>query len=193
MISPLAVMAVVILIASMHMIAPDHWMPLAALTLKKKYSDSKVRALSAYIGMAHGVSSVILSLAILYIGIAFIGSKYIRVASVIILVLVSLYILINSIRESREAREIEETSLLVSAFPDPAFLPMAIIAYTYGTYFVISTGLIYVAASTIALLAVVFLVNIGLLRKLSSLKPVTVDRIVVVVLLLTAAYIYFFG
>ena len=81
----------------------------------------------------------------------------------------------------------------MSIFPDPAFLPILLVAASYGYFSVSLISIVFVISSAVFLLLIVTLVNIGLIKGLSKVSPATVDRIVVIALLLTAVYIYFYG
>jgi len=181
------------LLSILHMIAPDHWMPLTALSLKKSFSSEKSRAIAFLLGFIHGITSTALALLVVFFGIYAFGTKEIRIASVIIIVVVAAYILINSIKESHEKRGFENTSLLVSVFPDPAFLPILLAASGYGFFSIPLISAVFIISSAVFLLLIVALVNIGLIKGLSRVSPTTVDRIVVIALLLTAVYIYLYG
>ncbi len=73
MYSPLVFVAISVVVASLHMIAPDHWLPLTALSLKRKYGKGRVLEISAVLGILHGSTSVILSLVALFLGLSFFG------------------------------------------------------------------------------------------------------------------------
>jgi len=189
----LVLVLIATLLSILHMIAPDHWMPLTALSLKKSFSSEKSRAIAFLLGFIHGITSTALALLVVFFGIYAFGTKEIRIASVIIIVVVAAYILINSIKESHEKRGFENTSLLVSVFPDPAFLPILLAASGYGFFSISLISAVFIISSAVFLLLIVALVNIGLIKGLSRVSPTTVDRIVVIALLLTAVYIYLYG
>ena len=62
---PLATAAVTI--ASLHALAPDHWMPLAALARAQEWSSARTARITAGCGLAHVTTSVLLGL----LGLAF--------------------------------------------------------------------------------------------------------------------------
>ena len=193
MYSPLVFVAISVVVASLHMIAPDHWLPLTALSLKRKYRKGRVLEISAFLGVLHGSTSVILSLVALFLGLSFFGLNALKEVSIIVLAAVAIYILINVMRESKGSSNVENTSLVVSILPDPVLLPIIIASYPLGTREVTAVGVTFIVASVLALIAVVVVVTAGLAKSLSKLKPTTVDKVVVVALALTAVYIYFFG
>ncbi len=191
--SVLFLVFVAVLLSMLHMIAPDHWMPLSALALKRSFRPEKVRRIAFLLGLLHGITSTALALLVVFFGIYAFGTREIRVASVAIILLVAAYILVNSFREAHSKTTIENTSLAVSVFPDPAFLPILLASAVYGSFSVSIISVVFVLSSAIFLLIIVILVNMGLVKGLARLHPVTVDRIVVIALLLTALYIYLYG
>lgn len=184
---------IAILLSGLHMIAPDHWMPLSALNLKNSFGSKKLRVTAFLLGLLHGITSTALALLVIFVGVYIFGTREIRIISVIILFIVAAYILINSYREAQSKRSVENTSLAVSVFPDPAFLPILVAAAAYGIFSVSIVSILFVISSALFLLLIVILVNMGLAKSLSKLRPVTVDRIVVIALLLTSVYIYLYG
>lgn len=193
MYSPPVFISIAILVASLHMIAPDHWLPLTALSIKRGYGNRRILLISAVLGFLHGSTSVILSLAALFIGVAIFGLNALKEISIVILIAVAIYMLIQTVRERRGSESVENTSLLVSILPDPVLLPIIIASYPLGNIVLGAIGISFILASTLALLVVTEGVLIGMARSLSRLKPVTVDYVVIIALVLTAFYIYFFG
>ncbi|MGC8561793.1 MAG: hypothetical protein ACP5UZ_02550 [Thermoplasmata archaeon] len=193
MYSPLVFVAIAIVVASLHMVAPDHWLPLIALSMKRGYNKGRVLLISTVLGFLHGSTSVILSLAALFIGVAVFGLNALKGISIVILIAVAIYMLIQTVRESRGSENVENTSLLVSILPDPVLLPIIIASYKLGNIELGVIGVSFILASILALLVVTAGVLIGVASKLSKLRPVTVDYVVIVALVLTAMYIYFFG
>lgn len=177
-------------LASLHMIAPDHWIPFSVLSSKRGYTLGKSLSLSSGIGFAHGALSVLVSLLVAFAGLAFLDPQEIKIGAVALLVAVSIYMVINAIREENGNENIENTSILVSVVPDPAFLPIALVAVAYGNLFLGLLSLVFILASGIALLSVVYIARGSIFRKLEKLKPTTVDYVVVAVLLLTALFVY---
>jgi hypothetical protein len=64
---PIAVAAVTL--AAVHALAPDHWMPLAALARAQRWSASRTARIAAACGFAHVTVSVIVGLAGLAAGV----------------------------------------------------------------------------------------------------------------------------
>lgn len=193
MYSSLIFILVAVVIAFLHMIAPDHWLPLTALSVKRGYNSRKIKAISAILGFLHGSTSVLLSLFILFLGIDLFGVGKLKEISLIVLVAVAIYIVVNSTREGKSSSKIENTSLLVSIFPDPAFLPIIIVSDKFGTVYISVISFAFILTSILSLMLVLIVVMAGISDRASKINPVTVDRIVALALALTAVYIYFFG
>lgn len=186
-------MAVVVSISALHMMAPDHWVPVTLVSYRNRLTRRRTYFLAMLVGLTHGVSSVILSFVIAAIGSLFLPDAYIRLFSVLLLVAIAAYIILKSIRESRECAGIENASLLVSVIPDPALVPFILIAGTFGaaySYFMMAA---FVVAASISLLVVVVLSLRGLEKALAGIKPQTVDAVVAGALVAMAAFIYFIG
>ncbi len=89
---------IAVAVASLHMVAPDHWLPLTAFSMKRGYSRGRTLGISALLGFLHGTTSVILSLLALFMGVSIFGLNALREISIIILVAVAAYILLNSMK-----------------------------------------------------------------------------------------------
>jgi|GEM_PF-3293187 len=100
---------------------------------------------------------------------------------------------IHTVRERKISKTVENTSLAVSIFPDPILMPIIIASYQLGNLVIGITGISFILTSTLALLAATKGILIGVGRKLSNLKPVTVDYLIIIALILTAIYVYFFS
>ncbi len=82
-------------LGALHMIAPDHWIPLTVISLKEHYNSSKIATLSLLIGLLHGFTSVTLSLFVVFIGIYLLPVYYIKVVSILLITAVCIYILLT--------------------------------------------------------------------------------------------------
>jgi hypothetical protein len=193
MYSPLVFIGIASVVAALHMIAPDHWLPLTALSNKRGYEQTRVLKISALLGFLHGSTTVILSLFALFLGVSIFGFSGLKEVSIIVLIGVALYILFNTLRERKGSKNVENTSLLVSILPDPVLLPIIIASYTLGKTEIAVISLTFIIVSILALTVVIIIVMAGIAKSLSKLKPTTMDEVVVVALVLTAVYIYFFG
>jgi len=177
----------------LHMTAPDHWAPVTALLLRRRYRDQFIAGIALVIGALHGLSSLALSLLVLLIGMRFIPFHYINTASIVLLILVSIYILLSALHE-HDGSVNESFSLTavvtVSSLPDPALIPIVLSVSTYGSLYTLLAGVAYTLASMSSVTLVVLLINRGLLRTLSTVNPRYMDYAAAATLLLTALYIY---
>ncbi|WP_292319668.1 hypothetical protein [Caldisphaera sp.] len=187
--NPLAIIIFTILISSLHMIAPDHWVPLNVLSIRRRFNYSTIMLISGLLGFLHSFVSVLLSLVLVYIGLNFFNFIDIKYFSVSIIFVVCIYILLSSLREVKENRNVEATSLIVSVLPDPAILPLIISSSSMGLQFLLLIIILFIITSTISLSLVTSLVNKGFLKALSRLKPYLIDYLIVSILIITAAYI----
>ena len=73
--SPELLMVVVVSISALHMIAPDHWVPVTLVSYRNSLTRKRTYFLAMLVGLTHGVSSVVLSLVIAAIGSLFQPAK----------------------------------------------------------------------------------------------------------------------
>lgn len=191
--SPVVLLIVVVAISSLHMVAPDHWVPVTLTAFRRRLTRRRTYVLASSIGITHGVTSALLSVAVGEAGLLFLPVVYVRLMSALLLVAIALYIMVNSAREAGRPRGVESASLLVSVIPDPTLVPFVLFAFDLGPIFVsLITGL-FIAATSLSLLMVVVLSYRGLERALSNIKPIYIDMVVAATLVAMAAFVYFFG
>ena len=188
--SSIYILLLAVLLASLHMIAPDHWIPISVLSSKRSYSQTKSSVLSAAIGSTHGTISAMLAFAVAFAGFKLLNSKLLNYLAILLLVAVSIYLFVNALQERGEKKNVENSSLTVSFFPDPAFLPILLLAIEKGYLFSFFVSLVFIALSGISLSLVVYLFRKSIFSRIKDLDPVKVDYVVVVVLLLTALFLY---
>ena len=191
--TPQFLLAVVIALSALHMRAPDHWVPVTVAVHRKAVTRIRTYLLASGIGLAHGVSSAALSLAIADVGSFFFPAHYVDLFAVLLLVAIALYIIANAARETREGTNAESVSVLVSVIPDPALVPFILVAQGFGvgyTYLMMSA---FVVAAVVSVTLVVFLAVIGLSAALSRMRAEYVDYLVALTLILVAAFVYFYG
>ena len=191
LILPVAVLGLSILVASLHMIAPDHWTPILSYSISKKLKIRKTGFISFSLGLIHGIFSAILSFAIAIIGLYFFPELYLKIFAAALLIFVALYIIMNARHEEKVEKntEIERSILLVSVIPDPAIVPIILIAVVYGMHFVYLTISIFVIASAVALLLVTIALSKVLIKKLATLTPKRIDYLVAAILLGTTIFV----
>ncbi len=191
--TPSLLLGVVVALSALHMLAPDHWVPVTVAAHRNGYTRAKTFLLASGIGLAHRVTSVALSLAIVGAGLLLFPTYYVNLFAVALLLIVALYLVVNAAREARAGTKAESVSVLVSVIPDPALVPFIVIAQTFGdayTYLMLSA---FVVATVASAIAVVYVAVMGLTRALSKVRPEHVDYLVAVALVLVAAFIYFAG
>lgn len=183
-----------LLVSSLHMIAPDHWLPLTVISSAKSYPAPKKYGIAAGLGFAHAGASIILAVAIFYAGLVLIHQYigYLILAGEILLVIIGAYFIINGYRESEEATSLSETSALsVSAFPDLALLPIVISGASLSGVQLGTILVVFFLASGIALTAMVYVAGKGLGKAISKVPPKYMDYLIGGVLIATAALIRF--
>jgi hypothetical protein len=191
--TPQFLLTVVIALSALHMLAPDHWVPITISSYRRRFSRTKTYLLAATIGLGHGVSSSVLSLAIAVVGALFFPVYYVNLFAVLLLIAVAVYIVVKATKESREGTKAESVSMLVSAIPDPALVPFILLAHGFGTlYSSVMVGA-FVLAAVVSVTIVVFLASIGLSKALSKVRSEYVDYLVALALILVAVFIYFYG
>ncbi len=186
---PRTILLTIAILAFMHMLAPDHWTPILSYSIKNKVNRKKTGAISLYLGFLHGLFSALLSLLIVFVGIYFFPAYYVRIFSILLLVFIAIYIIINAHFENENDKGISRSMLLVSVIPDPAIVPFILLAIIYGISFVYTAVVLFIVISTLSL----FIVTIGLSNiiksKINKITPKNVDYLVSLILLLTAIFI----
>ncbi|MFG1502794.1 MAG: hypothetical protein AAE984_05615 [Cuniculiplasma divulgatum] len=182
---------ITITLAVLHMIAPDHWIPISIISAKRKYTDSTTATYGLTIGIVHGILSAMIALVVAFLGVSIIGYDRIKIGSVFLLAVVCLYILLNIRKEENKSEKIENTSLLVSFIPDPAFLPIVLAATVYSELFIGIMSLLFIVSGGISLMIIALFAKKRMLKGLEKIKPTNVDYVIVAVLAITAIFIYF--
>lgn len=186
-----------ILLATFHMIAPDHWVPISLVSSVKKFSHLRKFLFSILIGSLHAFTSVLVALLALAIGLLLIRSflSYMYDAGEIMLILVGLYFLINGLRESKEESKLESFTmhsvLVISVFPDFALVPIVISSVPLSIIQIITLLIVFVIVSSFSLTLIVFASSFGIAGTLKNLKPSYLDYLIGIVLFITAAILRF--
>lgn len=183
-------LAVAISVSSIHMAAPDHWLPLTLISSAKSYSTRRKYITAALLGFTHAGTSIIVATAVFYAGDVLVHNYigYLLLAGQILLVTIGLYFIINGYVEkpSRDTSLSETSAISVSAFPDLALLPIVISAASLNSVQIGSILLVFALTSSIALTGMVFAAERGLGRVISKVPPRYMDYLIGVVLILTA-------
>ena len=191
--SPQFLLIVVIALSALHMLAPDHWVPVTVASYRRSYTRFRTLLLASAIGLAHGFSSALVSVAIATIGSFFFPAYYVNLFAVLLLVGVAIYIIANAARESKAGTKAESVSMLVSVIPDPALVPFILIAQGFGSVYTYAMLGAFVATAAVSLVLVVYLALVGLAKALSRLRAEYVDYFVALALILVAAFVYLYG
>ncbi|MGC9170897.1 MAG: hypothetical protein ACP5HD_09190 [Thermoproteus sp.] len=107
-------------LGALHMAAPDHWAPLAASLARRRYGGAALVAVSALVGLTHGVLSVALALIAALAGSYVLPMAYIKYVSIALLAALSVGVLIDAVRGGGID---VGGSAAVSVLPDPAAIP----------------------------------------------------------------------
>lgn len=169
---PLAVAAMTL--ASVHALAPDHWMPLAALARAQRWTASRTAQVTAACGFAHVTVSVVLGAVGLAFGIRVFerwGAEFESMAGVILIgfgVVYGLYGLRHAAAHLHghahrrydhihEPRRVTPWTvfLLFAADPCLAIFPLMFAAAPLGWTAVFAVVLLYEAATIITMTALV--------------------------------------
>ncbi|MHB1493356.1 MAG: hypothetical protein ACYCSG_00575 [Thermoplasmataceae archaeon] len=195
MISFLFLLTVAIIIALTHMIAPDHWIPLVSLASKNKYSNPKKFGIASLIGSGHAAISGLLALLIVIFGMVFLKGYVNDLidVSIILLIAIGAYFIINGYSESRESnRGIENSIIAVSVFPDLAIIPIIISSSQYPLMDTLIIFLGFLIASVISINIMVFLSSLTIGERFSKMKPEHMDYAIGVLLFMTAIVVILF-
>ena len=191
--TPSVLLGVVIALSALHMLAPDHWVPLTVTAHRNKLTRSRTYLLASTIGLGHGVSSAALSLVIAVVGSLFFPAYYVTLFAVVLLLVIAGYIVVKAAREAQAGTKVGTVSLIVSVIPDPALVPFILIANGFGAAYTFVVLGAFVIAAVASLVLVIFLATMGLSRALSKIRPQYVDYLVGLALVLVAAFIYLYG
>jgi len=161
--------------------------------ISERYSREKVTGISLLIGFLHGLLSTILSLFVVIVGVYFLPFYEIKMISILLIITACFYILLGALRESGSSSKVAGASVIASVLPDFAALPIIFYSINFGSVYLLSISLIYIASCMISIAFVISLSNKGLSKRLSKVDPRDFDYIVIFVLALTAAYIYLFS
>jgi hypothetical protein len=191
--TPSVLLGVVIALSAVHMLAPDHWVPLTVTSHRNHLTRSRTYLLSAAIGLGHGVSSAVLSLVIAVVGSLFFPAYYVTLSAVVLLLVIAGYIVVKAAREAQAGTKVGTVSLIVSVIPDPALVPFILLANGFGVAYTFVVLGAFIAAAVASLVLVIFLATMGLSKALSKIRPQYVDYLVALALVLVAAFVYLYS
>ncbi|MHB8361917.1 MAG: hypothetical protein ACYDAO_10410 [Thermoplasmataceae archaeon] len=184
-----------IIIALVHMVAPDHWVPLIAISKKNNYTEFKKYGMASGIAGGHAVISGAIAFLILVLGLTFLKSytNDLIYLSIFLLLIVGLYFIFNGLHESKEVdRKIENSIIAVSIFPDLAIVPIIVSASVLPFSEIIIIFIGFLIASIISLNIMIYVSSLAIGDKFSSMKPENMDYVIGGLLLITALIVTLF-
>ncbi len=186
-----------IVLAGLHMIAPDHWVPITVVSGSLNYSSGKKNTIAAGIGVLHAFTSMAVAGVALLIGFLLVRSYfgYVEVASILLLVGVGIYFIVNGYLEEEEDLRSASLSvksiLAVSAFPDFALIPIMLAASSLSGLQILAILTAFTLVSTLSLTLMVYGTSRGLSKALETVPPKYIDYIMGIILFATAAFLEF--
>ncbi len=187
--------AVAFAIASVHMVAPDHWVPLLSVSVKHGYNKAKKYGIAALLGATHALTSGILALIALVIGGSLLGLSELDLvlASTALLTVVGIYFVVNGIRESSEVKTYVTRSVLaVSIIPDFALVPIILSGINLPLAELWAVFLSFLLASTASLTVMIILSSGTLGKRISEMSSSGMDYTIGGLLFMTALVVYLF-
>jgi len=191
--TPSVLLGVVVALSALHMVAPDHWVPLTVTSYRNRHTKLRTYLLATGIGLGHGASSAALSLVIAAVGALFFPTYYVNLFAVGLLLVIALYITVKAATEAKARDKTGSVSMLVSVIPDPALVPFILVANGFGTTYTYAILGAFILAAVASLVLVIFLATMGLSKALSRIRPQYVDYLVALALALVALFIYSYG
>jgi nickel/cobalt transporter (NicO) family protein len=203
-----------VLVGTLHMSAPDHWVTLSLLGKIGRWSRARLMLVSLVTGLGHVLLSVALGLAIVEVGVLFTESLSTQIAfgtGVLMLVVGLAYGARQLLSNKPEDYKKEAESKLLKAggsggrkvgyfavlgaalSPDLSILPIFILALPVGFGLAIDTAVVFGSASILTLLILVALGSWGLDRVFEKVPPKYNDALVGFVVAAVGAYIVIYG
>ncbi len=193
------ILGTVIVLGGLHMIAPDHWVPLMIVSRKMNYSQRRTNISAAALGSLHAITSEALAGIALVVGAFLVKSflHYLELASIILLVIVGVYFVVNGYTEENPEAGYNSSSLksilAISAFPDFALVPVMLAAASLSIPSISIVLISFVLVSALSLSLMVFTAEKGVSKALERIPPRFIDYIMGLVLFITAAVIALFA
>ncbi len=191
----LLILSAAIVLAVLHMVAPDHWIPLTVVSKKFNYSSSKTYETALLIGILHSAASVTLAVVAYFIGELLVKNSlhFLYLSSVILLIIVGIYFIVNGYFEDFEDPESSTLStksiLTVSIFPDFAFIPIMLAASTLPLIQVSAVIMAFILLTCITVVIMTVGASKGFSRTMEKVPPRYIDYIIGAILFLTATII----
>jgi len=211
---PLIVGAV--LVAVIHMSAPDHWVTLCCLGKSSGWGKRKMTVVSVITAAGHSVLSAILGLAVATVGLLFsrVISFYISVIIGAIMLVVGLFIGVRALVSKKKLEVTPEEKLLeeaesnkmsrlkgigyfavlgVALSPDLSITPIFLASVPVGLLFAVYLFIIFVAVSILTQVILVEVGTQGLAKTLERIPEKYNDALVGFVISAVGVFIILFG
>ncbi len=191
------IIVTVVVLGGLHMIAPDHWVPLMIVSRKMHYSSRKTYANAAALGGLHAITSEALAAIALIAGVFLVRSflHYLEIASIILLLIVGIYFVLNGYTEVNPEEGYSSSSvksiIAISAFPDFALIPVMLAASPLPFISIAAVLLAFVLISALSLTVMAVGAMRGFSKALERFPPRYIDYIMGAVLFATAAILAF--
>lgn len=178
------------------MIAPDHWVPLTVISGKLNYARKKTLNSAAILGALHAITSEAVGGIALIVGILLVRRylTYLEIASIVLLVAVGIYFIVNGYTEKDQDTGYAATSLksilAISAFPDFALIPIMLASSALPVIRIGIILLVFIVVSAISLTIMVYLSTKGVARAIAKLPPRYIDYLMGAILFATGMIVY---
>ena len=192
----LLLLIVAIAVAGLHMVAPDHWVPLITVSIGRNYSRRRKYEMAAAIGLGHSSSSALIAVVALSAGLTFLGPfiSDLFYVSEALLVIIGIYFVLIGYREGGHEGSpgTGNSLLLVSIFPDLALMPILLSGAGLPLYQISAILLSFIAATVLSLALIIGFSGSQIGLRLSRLKPNRMDYAVAAMLFGTALFLFLF-
>lgn len=191
------ILGTVIALGGLHMIAPDHWVPLMIVSRKLNYSQYRTYLNAAALGGLHAITSEAIAGIALVIGLVLVRNflNYLEWASILLLLAVGIYFIVNGYAEKSSedgyASSSVKSIIAISAFPDFALIPVMLAGSPLPILDIAAMLVVFILISAVSLTIMVMAAAKGFSKALEQLPPRYIDYIMGLVLFLTSAILAF--
>ncbi|QRF75881.1 hypothetical protein Thermo_01389 [Thermoplasmatales archaeon] len=191
----LILLITVAVLSAIHMMAPDHWLPVVLISRRENYTRRKRLNLSLMLSSVHAVTSIVLAVGIVFLSLLFLHqfSTYLKDAGIVLMFAVGVYFFFNGVTEkSDEASFVKFSFILgVSASPDLSLLPLLIEAQAYPSSYSELMILVFAFVSIVSLMIAVTVADFGIGKSLQKLEPRYMDYVMGAILIGIGIFLFF--
>lgn len=191
----LILLITVAVLSAIHMMAPDHWLPVVLISRRENYTRRKRLNLSLMLSSVHAVTSIVLAVGIVFLSLLFLHqfSTYLKDAGIVLMFAVGVYFFFNGVTEkSDEASFVKYSFILgVSASPDLSLLPLLIEAQVYPSSYSELMILVFALVSIVSLMIAVTVADFGIGKSLQKLEPRYMDYVMGAILIGIGIFLFF--